>query len=273
MSSDLGIADYQFYWGPAGGGGLTFGDGTNVDAMGVEGLTSQNAMIKDRQHHQEFGDIPGIALATARAITFVLDVRRGNLTDVQWRDLIDDVESAFTINKLTQEELHWQLPGEEERFLRARTQRRSRVIDPDSELGISRIAVQLRAADPRFYVAAPNTDNGNTGSFVVTNNGKHRAYPIITFDRGVTSPATCGITNNTTGQVISVTGLSGTTDLVMDMDALVRGETGLVVFRGTTNDYGNWQQTRHPFYLEPGANNIDLDAGDDVSFQWWDTFV
>lgn len=273
MSSDLGLLDYELYFGPAGGGGLDFGLNSNIDAMKIEGLTDLNTAFTDRQHHSQHGDIPGVSLARSRVIVFDVDVRKGSLTNTQWRDLIDDVEAAFTVDKTDQSELHWQFPGEEERFLRARPIRRKRVIDPDSELGICRVNIQLRAADPRFYTAAPSTDNANTGSFTVTNNGKVEAYPIITFERGSTSPATCGITNNTTGQVISVTGLSGTTDLVMDMDKLIRGDPGLVVYRGATNDYAKWQQTREPFYLAPGSNSIVLNNGDNVSFQWWNTYL
>ena len=272
MSSDLGLLDYEFYYGAAGGGDLDFGLNSNIDVMKINGLTDQNAVVSDKQHHREFGDIPGIYLARSRVVTMELDIRQGALSDAAWRDLIDDVEGHFTIDKDTEQELHWQLPGDPERFLRGRTLRRGRVLDPDTELGICRISVQVRASDPRFYTAASNSDDNNTGSFTVTNNGKQDAYPIMVFERGA-SPATCGITNNTTGQIISVTGLSGTVDLTMDMNALVRGESGLVVFRGSTNDYGNWQQTREPFYLAPGANNIDVDAGGDVDFQWWDTFV
>ncbi len=272
MSTDLGLANYEFYFGVAGGGDLDFGLNTNIDVMKIDGLSDQNALVSDKQHHNRFGDIPGTHLARSRLITFDLDVRKGALSDSAWRNLIDDVEGHFTIDKDTENELHWQVPGNSERFLRARCVKRKRLLLPESELGITRIAVQLRASDPRFYVAAPNSDNNNTGSFVVTNNGKQNAFPRILFERagGGTSVK---ITNTTTGVIFEVGGLGGTGDLTGDMDKLVRGETGLVVFRTGFNDYPFWTQPRTPFYLQPGSNSITLNAGDDVDFTWWDTFV
>ncbi len=277
MSTDLGLVDYEFYYGASSGGDLDFGLNTNIDVMKVEGLTDQNALVSDKQHHNRFGDIPGTHLARARLVVFELDVRKGVLSDTAWRNLIDDVEGHFTIVKNVTDiedghQLHWQVPGNAERFLRARCVKRKRVMEPDSELGLTRIAVQLRASDPRFYVAAPNNDLANTGTFTVTNNGKQKAYPRILFERagGGTSVK---IINNDTGVVFEVTGLGGTIDLTADMDQLVRGSTGLVVFRATTNDYPDWIQPRTPFYLQPGTNSITLLAGDDVGFTWWDTFV
>ncbi len=277
MSADLGLVDYEFWHGDLSGNGLDFGLNSNVDVMKVEGLTDQNALVSDRQHHNQFGDIPGVYLARSRLIVFELDVRKGALSDTAWRDLIDDVEGEFTIVKDINEledgsQLHWQVPGNPERFLRARCVKRKRIMEPDSELGLTRIAVQLRASDPRFYTAAPNTDLANTGTFTVTNNGKQRAYPRILFERAL-GGTSVKITNNDTGVVFEVTGLGGTVDLTADMDQLVRGATGLVVFRATTNDYPDWIQPRTPFYLRPGTNSITLQAGDDVGFTWWDTFV
>ncbi len=272
MSSDIGLPSYGFYYGVAGGGDLTFGVNTNVDVMKVEGLTDQNALVSDKQHHNRFGDVPGRHLARSRLIVFDIDVRKGALTDAAWRNLIDDVEEHFTIDEDNENELHWQVPGNAERFLRARCVKRKRVMEPDSELGLTRISVQLRAADPRFYVAAPNTDLTNTGTFTVTNNGKQNAFPLIVFERAL-GGTTVGITNNDTGVVFSVGGLGGTADLTADMDKLIRGNTGLVVFRGSINDYPFWVQPRTPFYLRPGSNSVTLDDGDDVDFTWWDTFV
>ncbi len=272
MSTDLGLLDYEFYYGVAAGGDLDFGLNTNIDVMKVEGLTDQNALVSDKQHHNQFGDIPGTHLARSRLIVFELDVRKGALSDTAWRDLIDDVEEHFTIDKDNENELHWQVPGNPERFLRCRCVKRKRIMEPDSELGLTRIAVQLRASDPRFYVAAPNTDPANTGSFVVTNNGKQKAYPVILFERAL-GGTSVKITHDDTGVIFEVTGLGGTADLTADMDKLVRGDTGLVVFRTGFNDYADWIQPRTPFYLQPGTNNITLDAGDDVGFTWWDTFV
>lgn len=274
MSSDLGLADYEYYFGPAGGvGGLDFGLNTNVDVMRIAGLHDLNVAISDLGYHGYDGDVPGIHLAEGRVVEITLHVRKGTQTDTQWRDLIDSVEGAFTVYKATQQELHWQYPGEEERFIRCRPTRRRRIVDPDSELGICEIQVQLHSPDPRVYTAAPLTDLNNTGTFSVTNNGSVNAYPIITFNRN-TSLTRVRLQHNGTSQIIDVGGAGGltgaTTDVVCDMDRYIRGETGYVVYTDPgINHYGTWVVPRTPFYLEPGSNSLTLLNGSSVDIKFW----
>lgn len=272
MSSDLGLNDYQFYLGPPVSGGLTFGDNTNVDVDRVKGLTDLDVRRAERAQPRRHGDIPGLHVANSRLIEFDVEIRKGGLSDTDWRDLIDDVEEAFSVSDLVERELHWQWPGEEERFVRCRPTKRDTIRSFESEMGLLALRTQLIAHDPRVYVAAPSTDNANSGSFTVTNNGKQKAYPIITFHR--TAQTQVKITNSTTGQVLDIAGLpSASTDVVADMDQYVRGGSGLIIYVGSTNHYGDWVVPREPFYLTPGSNSITLDFGDTVDFQWWSTYI
>lgn len=273
MTSSLGLADYQFYFGPAGGGGLTFGASTFVDVMRVDGLEDLLVVTTDRKQVGQHGDVPGIHLAEGKTFTVDLNIRRDTQTDAQWRNLIDNVEAVFTAERSTQQEFHWKFPGLSERFLYARTTRRRRLIDPDSELGIAALIIELRAPDPRFYAAAPTQLTGQTGTFNVTNNGKVKAYPVLTFNRGA-GVTNVKVTNNTNGDIIDIQGLpDDQVACVADMDRYIRGDSGLIIYTGSTNQYGRWQTPRRPFSLEPGTNSLTLNTGTSIDVKLYDTYM
>jgi hypothetical protein len=216
--------------------------------------------------------MPGLHKANAKAIEFELHVRKGALTEAQWRSLILDVEEHFTVYDDSQVELHYRLGNLAERFLRVRGLRRSYIISPDSELGIAVMKCQLTAADPRVYNASQSTDNNNTGAHTVTNNGRAAAYPIVTFGR--TAQTQVKITNSTTSQVLDINGFTASSgqSVVCNMDKLVRGDTGLIIYNPSTSVsyYGDWVVPRTPFYLAPGSNSITLNNGDDVSYAFYE---
>lgn len=275
MSSNLGLVDYEFYFGPAGGtGGLEFGIGHFVDVMSIDGITDLEVLYSDMQHLLHHGDIPGVHLAVGKVVRFELEIRKATQTDTQWRDLIRSVESAFSVLTTEEQELHWKLPGETERFLRGRPVRRRRIIDPDSELGICSIEVELRQADPRYYTATKSTDNNNSGTFTVNNTGPEDAYPLITFDTGVGN-SRGRIINNDTGVVLDVVDGYGTDQLgYADMDKYIRGDQGAIIYDHlSVSKYGAWVPPRTPFYLRPGNNSVSLTFGQTVSFEWWATHL
>lgn len=275
MSSDLGLSDYQYYLGPAGGsGGLTFGASTNVDVLKISGLTDLVVRRDDRAIARHPGGIPGTVLAADKYVEMELIVRRGVQSEATWRALVDSVEFAFSVEEgQAQKELHWQWPNEAERFMRVIPTKRDSERSFMTETGHFAIRAQLLAPDPRWYVAAPNVLNNQTGTFSVSNNGKVRAYPILNIAR--TSLTRVRVTNNTTGVVFDVDNLvSSSTDVTGDMDKLIRGEAGLIVHFGASNNaYGKWVLPRTPFYLAVGSNSLTLNNGTNIDVTHYTTFM
>lgn len=274
MSVDLGLTDYQFaIANSAGTSLLTMGQGTNYDFMEINGLTDYVSRRDDRPMARHHGGVPGVLLADSRDIEADIIVRKGAQSDSAWRDSIDNFESAFSITEGEgQRELHWQFPGEEERFVRCRVTKRQTVRSFQSETGLYAVRVQLVAADPRVYIAAQSVTNNQSGTFSISNNGKTRAYPILNFSRSAATRVR--VTNNTTGVVLDVNGLpSASTDVTADMDKYIRGEFGLVIFVSATNHYAQWVLPRVPFYLMPGSNSLTLNNGTNVDVSFWHPFL
>lgn len=274
MSSQLGLTDYQFYFGPAGGSGFYFGQGYNVDVMEIQGITDLEVLFSDQQHLLQFGDIPGIHLAVGKVVRFELEIRKGNLTWTQWRNLISTTESAFTVLRDEEHELHWKLPGESERFLRGRPVRRRRIIDPDSELGIAAIEVELRQADPRSYIAAKRVTPNRSGTFTLNVGSKERVWPLIRFNTGAGNTR-ARLVHNNTGVVLDVIDGYGVNAFgYANMDAYIRGLQDHIIYdHNGDGKYGAWQPPREPFYLEPGNNSLTLLWSPTCRLEWWDTFL
>lgn len=281
MTSIRGLSNYQWYFGPAGGGGLTFGASTNVDVMVVDGHQDVNVETTSRPMIGRHGDVPGVHLARGSTISLTIQVRKGTLTDAQYSDLIESVEDAFKPSSYVEYELHWKDdPQQGEKFCFARCITRKRLLTPQQQFtfGIMEMDVLLERSDPRWYLAQPVSDINNTGTVSVTPvYGSGRVYPLIAFQRNA-SDTRCRITNNTTGQVLDINGLpAATSDIYAHMMRYIRGEAGLVIYDGTTNRYGYWVQPREPFYFishPAGAtNSITINNGGPVDFTYYHTFL
>lgn len=245
----IGLSDYEFHyigeWDT-----LTFGaEGATVPAVDVEevsGLWDTDTRVGDREFAREFGDIQGLHRAEYREVRFKLEVR-SNVLNQAYYDLIQKVRGVFTVMKepvAARGQLYYKFPNEPEKFIRARAIRRREPRQWRTEYGVLPMEILLRAPDPRIY--ATDTDTSTT------NDGDHYAYPVINFG-AVTSAS---ITNNTTGDVLSITGATGSGDLKAHMDRWIRGVDDLIIFKGSTDNYGAWDQPRKPFRLAPGANSI-----------------
>lgn len=275
MTQVLGLANYEFYFGPSGGRGLFFGANHNVDVMRVEGLTDLEVLYSDQQHLLQHGDVPGVHLTVAKVMLIEVEVRKGQLTDAEWRTLIRDVEGAFTVLRTEQHEFHWKLPGEPERFIRARPVRRRRIIDPDSELGIATIEIEFRVADPRTYAAEKVISPVfNTGQFRVVHEGTSEAYPLVVFTLGPNNTRAT-LWNATTQTRIDIQGgFSAGRKGYADMDKLVRGDQGIVVYdHNNQNKYAFWEAPRKPLGLARGVNQLSLMFAQSVQLHYWVTYL
>lgn len=246
----IGLSDYEFHF-QGRFDNLNFGaEGATVpavDVIEVSGLWDTDTRIGDREFAREFGDIGGLHRAEFREVRFKLEIRSNQLNQAYY-DLIQKVRSVFTVQKDpldTRGILYYKFPLEPEKLIRARPIRRREPRQWRTEYGVLPMEILLRASDPRIY--ASDTDTSTT------NDGDHYAYPIINFG----AVDTASITNNTTGDTLSITGATaGSGDLIADMDRWIRGVDDLIIYRGSSDNYGAWDQPRKPFRLAPGANSI-----------------
>jgi hypothetical protein len=245
----LALSDYQFNYATAVDT-LTFGPNgatvPNVDIEEVSGLEDLDVRVGDREFARQDGDISGLHRAEFREIRFKIEVRSSVLNQTYY-DLVTKTREIFTRRadpSDTDGVLTFKLPGEPEQIIRCRPIRRRESRNARTEYGLLPMEILLRAADPRIY--AVDTDTSTT------NNGNDFAYPILNFG-AVTSAS---ITNSTTGDTISISSATGSGNLIADMDKWVRGTSGLIVYRGSTDNYFAWDLPRRPFRLAPGANSI-----------------
>lgn len=245
----LGLSDYQLNYAGQWDN-LTFGPAgatvPNVDILEISGLEDVDTRIGDREFAREDGDIGGLHRAEFREIRLQIEVRSNTLNQTYY-DLVTKTREVFTRiadPSDTQGVLTFKLPGEPEQIIRARAIRRREPRTARTEYGVLPMEILLRASDPRVYAVDTST--------TTTNDGNAYAYPIVNFG----AVATASITNSSTGDTLSITGATGSGDLIADMDRWIRGTSGLIVYRSSTDNYGKWDQPRKPFRLRPGTNSI-----------------
>jgi hypothetical protein len=245
----LGLADYQFNYSTLADN-LTFGPNgatvPNVDIEEISGLLDLDVRVGDREFAREDGDIAGLHRAEPREVRLMIEIRDSELNQ-DYYDMITKTRELFTrrVNPGdTDGVLTFKLPGEPEQMIRCRPVRRREPRNWRTEFGLLPIEILLRAADPRIYAVDTTT--------TTTNDGNEFAYPILNFG----AVATASITNNTNGDTLSITSAPGSGNLIADMDRWIRGTSGLIIFRGSTDGYGAWDQPRKPFRLSPGTNSI-----------------
>jgi hypothetical protein len=272
----MALSDYQFEYKILFTGGssttLTFGAGTVIDVMELEGLFDQDSRDGDRPFTRFHGDVQGEHTVAPKYINLSLAVRGDPGLQTYWDDVYKVQEVFLTRPQPNDEEkLKFKVPGLPERFIRARTVSRRFARSAQTEWGWAPIQAQLKAADPRIYAptGGMNTSGAQSGTFSVTNAGIANAYPKLTFS---STGSTITLTNNTYTQTLTiVTPPAGT--LIADMDIYIRGVPGLVMYIGSTNHYTKWQQPRLPFVLGKGSNSLTLTGATDVTVQWYDTWL
>ena len=243
--------------------GVVLGDGTNYDLITLEGLHDIKIRDTDRDNPRSHGLVPGRHSADWGLIRCNLEVR-GTAGSFAHEDDVIALMDALSPDRFegpdeTQDQLTFQFPGEDEKFLFARPIRRSRIRRSDSEFGLAGVRFELKQYDPRTYSTTEDNSGVQTGgSFVVVNNGGARAYPILEFKVDTLGGMT--LNNTTNGDQFSVDGFpANEAGITADMGRWIRGRGDLlIVFKGSTNHYPKWQIPRDPFTLEPGVNNLTL---------------
>lgn len=124
------------------------------------------------------------------------------------------------------------------------------------------------------FIPVHLSPTGISSSFTVTNNGSIECWPVWTIHGAGTNPT---LTNNTTGDAITLTITLGTSDsLVID----TRPGVKTVILNGSTNKYSTLAFDSSLFSFATGVNNIALSmTGTDsnslltLSYQQrWDSF-
>lgn len=273
----MALLDYQRSYR-----GLLLGEGTAYDIIEEDGVESLTVRDGDREFPRASGSIPGKHYAESKVIVLTTEVV-GPLNDTE--ELFDNFKKAFQLSEDEEYPYVFKNPGQDERFIWARTIRRPRVRTLASELGVTQMQVALKAADPRVYsttrknVTVPLFQVGGGGfnlptelpldmteptkaSAVAVNEGDAYAYPLVRFQHSAGSTATVNgvtLTNVTNGDVLTIaTSIAPGQTLVADMGAAVRGTGDLIVYIDNASHYNAWALPRSPFRLTPGDNTLTL---------------
>lgn len=286
------LTDYQFWFG-FDGDGKTFGVGTEVDLVNLEGLEGLSITSGTRDLPREDGSVPGLHLVQRKTPIFQLEP----VSDVEYYEC----QEAFRSSRDHEGELHWKMPDRSQRFVRARVLGRSHFLDG---LMVGRIpmTVGFEVADPRMYdldlhfeeLGIYNPTGGGidweidwevdfsdpgTGADVIAHNaGNARAYPVLKFFGPGTGTVTGVVMHNlTTGVDLEITAAITTGQvLTADMDARIRGTGNRIIDLSGASRYGDWELPRDTFYLQPGDNVLRYEISgtstdSTASISWRDT--
>lgn len=253
--------NYQYLVGP---NGMLIGSGTQFYVQGTDGLYGWNARTSDSDLPRGDGAQRGVDLASARLITFTMNVGKG-------RDLVElnmaTLYRALMIQRDEDWPLIWRHPDSPAKMCFVRPITLPRVRD-NTQLQFGNQKFVLRAADPRHYSAVPkHVIVPNGGSVNVTNEGNAPAYPLITVIGPTSGPPVSRVTLiNSTGLVtfdVSLT-LPSKSVLAGDMQSRVTGAPKSVITLDGVSRYGAWQLPREPFRIDAdplgqlGYNTITL---------------
>src|SRR5690606_25092691 len=208
--------------------------------------------------------IPGKHYAESKVIVLTTEVM-GPLNDTE--ELFDNFKAAFQLSEDEEYPYIFKNPGQDERFIWARTIRRPRVRTLASELGVTQMQVALKAADPRVYsttrkdVTVPLFQVGGGGFNLptelpldMTEPTRARAvadtvtdadvYPLMRLHHSAGRTAAgdgVTLTDVTSGDVLTIaTSIAPGQTLLSDMPAAVRGTGDLIVYIDNASHYSAW---------------------------------
>lgn len=265
------LANYQF-----GFRGLTFGAGTAIDIVKIDGLDLPGVSAGDVVRPQEHGEFVGGTFIRSRRLIIQLE---GKAVDAAALELLwNQCEEAFTPKNDSadqfEEILTLQMPGQLLRRIYCRPLRRNMTIDGEWQRGILNVLVELKATDPRIYddtessvaiamaslsgagmtfnVTFPHGFGGaiTGGQQICVNTGKFATPPTFIISGGtVDNPK---IEQIETGKVIQLTGsLTASDTLLIDV------KNKAIILNGTAGR-DSWLQRpiSEFFYFLPGNNTI-----------------
>lgn len=278
--------------------GLTIGNGTSIQIMGVEGLEDLPPIrTDDVDLGYQWGETPGIDYPDGRDITVDILILDSGVGDYFTK--VEQVKAASLPG--TESTLVFQLPGRNQRSMICRARRRRLPVSQNYQYRYGAATLEFHATDPRIYdtsssswslpvfvagnagwdatagagvdagwdaTAGTTVDagwdatSGAVGAGLVNaiNSGTIDMYPQIVFSPG-TGMSSWRVTNQTTGQILTINQTLNTGEtLIADMQIAATGKPGLPISVGGAGRYGSWQSPRTPFALIPGLNVLRFDV-------------
>lgn len=271
--------------------GLTWGPGTDIQVVEIDGLRSMKTRTSDETYPEDDGALPGIDLLDERTITYKLLIAAPQTMTVE--QALAACAAAFQVIRDPAGGLPLQvmLPGwSEPRQLTARPINNDVPIDVNYSLQYIEFSAQMVAADPLIYsttlhplstglpsptaglpfnVTFPATFGSSTGgSVLVTNAGNYASRPVITITGPCINPL---VSNGTSFMSFNLT-LGATDVLVIDMAAKS------VTLNGSASRYNTVTTGSAWWSLPPGNTTVVFETGDGaqvaarMTIQWRDAW-
>lgn len=267
----MGPFNYQYRLG--GWGGHLIGAGTRWTVEGTENLHGWEVRSSDEDQPRDHGSVRGVDSANSRQIIFKMNVGRGR---EQVERNMAELFRYLIPQRTTDWDLMFRFPTEPLKIVRVRPVSALRRRD-NSQIYWANQQFALVAADPRHYAAVPTrveipVTPANALEPLrtrVVNIGNSEAYPKITIVGPSSGPPVTRLQLVNETAVVNYEAeltLLANTELVGDMDALIRGEPVLPITLDGQNKYGAWQLPREPFRIDPdpagfgGYNDIYLET-------------
>jgi hypothetical protein len=297
------LQNYQFEYR-----GFRFGAYTDFGLDSVEGIDSFSVRANATDLPRGHGQIPGSHYLQGNQLIFKIEVDKRTFADVEQG--LDEIRQAFRVREEfdpNNDYILMQLPGKEQRIIRARPTEFPVVRSASPGAHIIKVSSIFEAHDPRTYSAEersvllnPYAGAGLSINFPVTqfpiswptgeevdgsetvavNEGNSYAWPLIRLHGPNSGSVRRLILQNMTyGIRMSInTPLLPNQVLSADMDAVVTVNGVVPVTVDGDNRYHGWELPRAPFYLGPGSNVIRLTIEGDVEgvvgvVTWRDTYT
>lgn len=239
--------NYQYLIGP---NKKLIGSGTQFHVKSTDGLYGWDVRTSDSDLPRGDGSQRGVDLASARLVTFEVNVGKG-------RDLVELNMAELSRALLPQRDedwaLTWRHPDSPAKILYCRPITLPRMRD-NTQLQFANVKFVLRASDPRHYSAVPKSVVITNGTSVnVTNEGNAPAYPLITVVGPTSGPPVTRITlTNQSALVTFDVSLTLPTKSILqgDMSARITNAPKSVITLDGVSRYGAWQLPRDPFRID-----------------------
>lgn len=253
---------------------IDFGDGTDLDIVGVDALDGWDVRTSSRNIPRGHGMAPGSHFLPGLEPVFHLEAM-GDQEEVEL--LRERWAAGFIVSEETQGRLMFKRPGTDERYFHARVVARDWPLDAAGHGQIVESTVAFEITDPRAYSTAlkkvqlePFSASGGLdypvnypknwtvvgNDKVAANGGNIGSPPLIRFfgpDSGTMSAVQ--LINRTTGVTLDVkTDINPGQTLTFDVRAFVAATGDRVVDLDGANRYGSWQHPRVPLLIEKGDN-------------------
>jgi hypothetical protein len=271
--------------------GLTMGDGTDYDLVGITGLADLPAVIqtdipKERAHGQFLGGL----FASGREIVLTIEITAAAGTDTAFFANLDALDLATALQPFAELPLAYNLPGmpQAARQVGMRVIGRAVPLDVNYTHRVATAALRLWATDPRIYDALLQTltttlplsnggltwpavwpvawgSAGGSGSLTVTNAGAFATSPVVVITGPVDNPT---IENATEGKHLTFGITLGASD-TLTVDFLAQ----TVILNGTASRRFTMTTDSLWWDLQPGANTFNYRAntvqvGSTASISW-----